>query len=80
MERYDIEELVLELADIVKENRYLRQENIRLKKVEKEYHQSIIDRCIESEQTSLNMLKAVCVGVAQGKNDMELARNMVEHL
>jgi len=24
MERYDIEELVLELADIVRENRYLR--------------------------------------------------------
>lgn len=49
MERYDIEELVLGLADIVRENRYLRRENTRLRKVEKEYHQSIIDRCRESE-------------------------------
>ena len=38
MERYDIEELVLGLADIVRENRYLRQENTRLREVEKEYH------------------------------------------
>lgn len=53
MGRYDIEELVLGLADIVRENRYLRQENTRLREVEKEYHQSIIDRCRESEQASL---------------------------
>lgn len=78
--RYDIEELVLGLADMVYENRYLRQENARLQKVEKEYHQSIIDRCRESEQASLNMLKAACVGIAQGKNDMELARDLVEYL
>lgn len=51
-----------------------------MKKVEKEYHQSIIDRCVESEQASLNMLKAACVGIAQGKNDMGLARDLVEHL
>lgn len=80
MEKYDIEELVLGLAAIVQENRYLRQENIRLKNVEKEYHQSIIDRCMESEQASLNMLRATCVGIAQGKNDIELARDLVEHL
>lgn len=35
MESYDIEELVLGLADIVRENRYLRQENTRLREVEK---------------------------------------------
>lgn len=80
MERYDIEELVLGFADIVRENRYLRKENTRLREVEKEYHQSIIDRCRESEQASLNMFKAACVGIAQGKNDMELARDLVEHL
>ena len=68
MERYDIEELVLGLADIVRENRYLRQENTRLREVEKEYRQSIIDRCRESEQASLNMFKAA------------LARDLVEHL
>ena len=76
MKRYDIEELVLELADIVRENRYLRQENTRLREIEKEYHQSIIDRC----RASLNMFKAACVGIVQGKNDMELARDLVKHL
>lgn len=30
--RYDIEELVLGLADMVHENRYLKQENVRLQK------------------------------------------------
>lgn len=80
MNRYDIEKLVLELADIVQENRYLRQENARLLKIEKEYHQSIIDRCNKSDQASLNMLKAACVGIAQGKNDMELARDLIKHL
>ena len=52
MERYDIEELVLGFADIVRENRYLRQENARLRKIEKEYHQSIIDRCRECPANS----------------------------
>lgn len=80
MERYDIEELVLGLADIVQENRYLRVENERLRGVEKEYHQSIIDRCKQSEQASLNMLKATCVGVIQGKEDAELARELVDYL
>lgn len=80
MERYDIEELVLGFADIVRENRYLRKENARLQKVEMDYRKSIEDRCRESEQASLNMLRAACVGIAQGKNDMELARDLVEHL
>jgi hypothetical protein len=39
-----------------------------LREVEKEYRQSIIDRCRESEQASLNMFKAA------------LARDLVEHL
>lgn len=80
MDRYDIEELVLGLADIVQENRYLHAENERLKDVEKKYHQSIIDRCRESEQASLNMFRAACVGIAQGKEDTELAGELVDYL
>ena len=79
-QRYMIEELVLGLADIVRENRYLREENERLQKVEEEYHQSIIDRCRASEEASLNMLKAACIGHAQGKKDMELARELVKYM
>lgn len=76
MEQWQIEEIVLGMADIVIENRQLREENKRLRKIEKEYHQSIIDRCRESEQASLNMLKAAMVGVVQGKNDKELANDL----
>lgn len=80
MDKYMIEELVSGLADIVEENKYLRKENARLQKVEKEYHQSIIDRCKASEEASVNMLRAACVGMVQGKDNMELARSLVEHL
>ena len=80
MDRYDIEELVLGLADIVQENRYLRKENARLQKVEMDYRKSIEDRCRESEQASLNMFRAACVGIVQGKEDTELARELVDYL
>ena len=80
MNRYDIEELVLGLADIVQENRYLRQENARLQKVEKEYHQSIINRCNESEQASLSMLRAALTGITQSMDSSEIAQNLIEHL
>lgn len=76
MEQWQIEEIILGMADIVIENRQLREENKRLRKIEKEYHQSIMDRCRESEQASLNMLKAAMVGVVQGKNDKELANDL----
>ena len=79
-QRYLIEDVVLGLAEMIRENRYLREENERLRKVEEEYHQSIIDRCRASEEASFNMLRAACVGVAMGKKDMELARELVEYM
>lgn len=80
MERYEAEEMILHMADLVKENWQLRKENERLRKVEKEYHQSIIDRCRASEEASYNMLRAACVGVAMGKNDIELAKELVDYM
>ena len=69
-----IEELVLGLADIVNENRYLRKENARLK----EYNQSIIDSRRESEEAYLNMLRSACINIAQGKVDIELAKELAK--
>lgn len=65
--RYMVEDMILEVAKIVKENRYLREENERLKKVEKKYHQSIIDRCREADEHSYNLLRAACTGLSLGK-------------
>lgn len=78
MYNYDVEEIILSMADMVRENRILRAENERLQGIEDKYYQSINDRCRASEESSLNMLKAALVGVATGKSDIELARSVVE--
>lgn len=70
MERYEVEDIILTMADIVRENRYLRKENDRLSKVEEEYRNLIFERAKESEQASKNMLNVALVGIAQGKANL----------
>lgn len=70
MERYEVEDIILTMADIVRENRYLRKENDRLSKMEKEYQNSIFERTQESEQASRNMLNAALVGITQEKANL----------
>ena len=70
MERYEVEGIILTMADIVRENRYLRKENDRLSKVEEEYRNLIFERAKESEQASKNMLNVALVGIAQGKANL----------
>ncbi len=65
--RYMVENMILEAANIIRENRYLRKENERLKKVEEEYHQIITDRCREADEHSYNLLRAACTGLSLGK-------------
>ena len=50
MNRYETEELILTMADVVMENKQLRQEVKRLREVEKEFHDYIMEQCRESEQ------------------------------
>ena len=78
MERYEVEDIILTMADIVRENRYLRKENDRLSKIEKEYQNSIFERAKESEQASRNMLNAALVGITQGKAN--LASELLDYL
>lgn len=70
MERYEVEDIILTMADIVRENRYLRKDNDRLSKIEKEYKNSIFERAKESEQASRNMLNAALVGITQEKANL----------
>lgn len=78
MERYEVEDIILTMADIVRENRYLRKENDRLSKIEKEYQNSTFERAKESEQASRNMLNAALVGITQGKAN--LASELLDYL
>ena len=80
MDRYDVEDIVLEMAAIVKENQYLRKENERLKEVERKYNKEIFERCRASEEASRNMLKAAIVGISMGKDDKQLASELLEYM
>ena len=80
MDRYDVEDIVLEMAAIVKENQYLRKENERLKEVERKYNKEIFERCRASEEASRNMLKAAIVGISIGKDDKQLASELLEYM
>ncbi|WP_289286128.1 hypothetical protein [Parablautia intestinalis] len=57
MNRYDAEEMILAMADIVIENRQLRQEVKRLSKVEKEYHDYIMGQCRKSEKAVRDIIR-----------------------
>ncbi len=57
MNRYEAEELILSMANIVVENRQLRQEVKRLSKVEKEYYNYINEQCRESEQAVMDIIR-----------------------
>ena len=78
--KYDIESIILEMADIVRENRILREENKRLRKVEKEYSDFICERAKQSEQASRNMVSATLVGVMTGKDDAELTKELLDYM
>lgn len=57
MNRYETEELILSMADIVVENRQLRQEVKRLREVEKEFHDYIMEKYRASEQEFRNIIR-----------------------
>lgn len=55
--RYKVEELILTMADIVVENRQLRQEVKRLREVEKEYHNHIMEEYRAGEEAVRNIIR-----------------------
>ena len=57
MDRYTVEEMILTMADIVMENRYLREEVTRLQKVEKEYYHSINKAAREGEKDCRDIIR-----------------------
>ena len=57
MNRYEAEDLILTMADIVVENRQLREEVKRLSEVEKEYHDYIKKEYRASEQAFRDIIR-----------------------
>ena len=57
MNRYEAEDLILTMADIVVENRQLRQEVKRLREVEKEYHDYIMKEYRAGEQAFRDIIR-----------------------
>lgn len=57
MNRYEAEELILAMADIVVENRQLRQKIKRLKEVEKEYHDYIMEEYRAGEEAVKSVIR-----------------------
>ena len=57
MNRFEAEEMILTMADIVIENRQLRQEVKRLRKVEKEIHDYFMEEYRESEKAIRDILR-----------------------
>ena len=58
MDRQTVEEIILTMADIVMENRYLREEVARLRNVEKECYQYINERARKSEEAYRDIIRA----------------------
>ena len=57
MHRQTVEEMILAMADIVTENRYLRKEVRRLQKVEKEYYHEINKAAREGEKACRDIIR-----------------------
>ena len=59
---YEIEEIILGMADIVKENRRLRYELKEAKEYEKRYH-NLLNECVDhANKSSGIMLQAIMAG------------------
>ena len=54
--KYQIEEIVLGLADIIDECRYLRRENARLREVERKRDEEIVERLRANQEIERSML------------------------
>lgn len=60
---YDIEEIILAMADIVVENRMLREEVTELREIRDEYYKSINERAVASEEATRKMMRIASSGM-----------------
>jgi len=64
---YEIEDIILGMADIVKENRRLRYELEEAKEYEKKYH-DLLDHAVDhANKSTAMMFEAIMAGVFTGE-------------
>lgn len=68
LERKDIEDIILGMADIVMENRDLRYEVARLRKAQEEYREYVREQVRNSEKADRELLKMILENVLMGGN------------
>lgn len=75
MDRYDIEEIILAMADIVNENRMLRYELKNAREYEKRYNE-LLDKCVDNaNKSSAATLEAIMLGCYNIGNKKEENKN-----
>ena len=66
---WEVEEMILGMADIVMECRKLRRENKELKEFKERYYEEIYQRSKDAQMHSINMLKlAMAMGEKEEQN------------
>lgn len=67
--RWEAEELILGMADIVYENRRLRRELERAQEFEKKYHDLLNESVRNANESTANLFKAIMSGAFATKED-----------
>ena len=79
--RYEVEEMILEMADIIMENRMLREEVAELREIRDEYYDSINKRYIAGEETNRNIMRVALSGIwDKTKNSSDRLLEMLDCL
>lgn len=74
--REDIEDIILSMADIVMENRYLRHELEKAREYEKKYRELLAEDVKNANESTAMLLKACLMGAFNvGGNANESIRN-----
>lgn len=67
-DRHDVEDIILCMADIVRENRNLRYEVARLEKIVEQYDKELRSRVNESDRANKELLKMLMENALMGGN------------
>lgn len=78
-DKYEVEEMILTMANIVMENRMLREEVAELREIRDEYYKSINERAAAGEEVNRKMMRIALSGMwDKSKSSNERLLEMVD--